>query len=101
MPELDGDGVDLRRELTEAHTKIANLEMALQSARTIGMAMGILIERRRITPDQAFEILRTASQHDHTKLRDVADHVVLTGSVPDYPLVPFEPPGGTAMPAPD
>jgi AmiR/NasT family two-component response regulator len=49
----------------------------------IGQAEGILIERERITPDQAFNVLRQASQNLNLKLRDLAQHVVDTGEVPE------------------
>ena len=48
----------------------------------IGQAQGILMERERITADQAFDILRRASQHLSTKIRDVAQALVDTGESP-------------------
>jgi hypothetical protein len=60
-----------------------NLEAALTSREVIGQAEGILIERERITPDQAFNVLRQASQNLNLKLRDLAQHVVDTGEVPE------------------
>jgi GAF domain-containing protein len=67
--------VDERRE--------ANLHAALATREVIGQAQGILIERERITADQAFDILRRASQHLNLKLRDVAQTLVDTGEKPD------------------
>jgi AmiR/NasT family two-component response regulator len=49
----------------------------------IGQAQGILMERERITADQAFDILRRASQHLNIKLRDIAQQLVDTGERPD------------------
>jgi len=40
------------------------------------MAQGVLIERHKLTPDQAFALLVRVSQHQNTKLRDVADRLV-------------------------
>ena len=62
--------------------KIANLETALITARRIGAAMGVLMNSHKITDAQAFELLVQASQHTHHKLRDIADDVVLTGTLP-------------------
>jgi ANTAR domain/GAF domain len=62
--------------------RIANLEAALISRNLIGQAQGILMERERITADQAFDILRRASQHLNIKLRDVAQRLVETGEGP-------------------
>jgi GAF domain-containing protein len=49
---------------------------ALQSRDVIGQAKGILMERRGITGDEAFEILSTASQKHNLKVRDVAQRLV-------------------------
>jgi GAF domain-containing protein len=59
-----------------------NLVLALASREIIGQAQGILMERERITADQAFDLLRRASQHLNLKLRDVAQTLVDTGLVP-------------------
>ena len=61
--------------------KIANLEIALASARRIGAAIGVIMAGFKVTEEQAFAILRKASQHQNRKLRDVADDVLLTGAV--------------------
>ena len=47
----------------------------------IGQAQGILMERHKITEDQAFALLVKASQHTNTKLRDVADELVHSGEL--------------------
>jgi hypothetical protein len=49
----------------------------------IGEAIGILMERERITAAQAFDILRRASQHLNIKLRQVAQDLIETGVQPD------------------
>ena len=41
------------------------------------------MEREHITADQAFAVLRRASQHLNEKLRNVARTLVETGEVPD------------------
>jgi ANTAR domain-containing protein/GAF domain-containing protein len=60
-----------------------NLEVALESSRVIGMAMGIVMSSRLVTADQAFEALRRASQESNRKLRDVAAEVTETGLLPE------------------
>jgi hypothetical protein len=62
--------------------RTTNLQTALLSREIIGQAQGILMERERITADQAFDLLRRSSQHLNVKLRDVAQELVDTGSVP-------------------
>jgi GAF domain-containing protein len=62
--------------------QLEELQRALLSRDTIGQAKGILMERQRLTPDQAFERLRLASMDRNVKLRDLADEVVRTGEAP-------------------
>lgn len=59
-----------------------NLQVALGSSRTIGTAMGVLVERHRLTPEQAFEVLRSTSQNTNRKLADVASELARTGELP-------------------
>jgi GAF domain-containing protein len=63
--------------------RVADFHAALVSRETIGQAMGILMERERITAEAAFVILRRASQHLHIKLREVARNLIDTGEDPD------------------
>lgn len=56
--------------------------MALQTRDVSGQAKGILMERHRLTADQAFERLRTASQDRNIKLRQIAETVTVTGDLP-------------------
>jgi hypothetical protein len=60
----------------------AHLTQALASREVIGEAKGILMERLRVTPDEAFDILRRSSQHINVKLREVALRLTETGEVP-------------------
>jgi hypothetical protein len=73
-----GAALSLDTELQRVDRLIA----ALATREVIGQAEGILIERERITADQAFHVLRRASQHLNIKLREVAQYVVETGEVP-------------------
>lgn len=59
-----------------------NLTEALRTRALIGQAQGILIERERITAEQAFDVLRRASQHMNIKLHEVAATLVETGETP-------------------
>jgi len=79
-PALNGHGSngsagDIER-LTE---HIAGLEVALLTRDIIGQAKGILMERYRISADEAFDRLRTASQHQNRKVRDLAEELASTG----------------------
>jgi GAF domain-containing protein len=59
-----------------------NLQVALESRAVIDQAKGVLMERYKLTPDQAFQRLAQASMNANRKLRDVADHLVHTGELP-------------------
>jgi hypothetical protein len=63
--------------------RVENLQTALASRETIGEAIGILMERERITANQAFDILRRASQHLSVRLREVAENLIATRVEPD------------------
>jgi transcriptional regulator with GAF, ATPase, and Fis domain len=76
--------------------KIDNLEVALRTSRQIGMAMGILMSTHKVTEEQAFGLLRIASQSTHRKLSDLAAGVVETGTLELPPL-----PGKQAAEQPD
>ncbi len=77
--------LDTAEERASGAAKADNLLDALRTRALIGQAQGILIERERITADQAFEILRRASQHMNLKLREVAATLVETGQTPGAP----------------
>jgi len=62
-----------------------NLQAALESRAVIDQAKGVLVERYKLTPDQAFQMLARASMHANRKLRDVADDLVRTGELPVEP----------------
>jgi hypothetical protein len=66
-----------------------HLQLALGSAREIGIAIGVLMASGKLTRDQAFESLRETSQHANRKLRDVAAYVAETGTLPAFD----DPPG--------
>lgn len=55
------------------------LQGALRSRDVIGMAKGILIERYKVSEDDAFAMLVRTSQEGHVKLRAVADYLVHSG----------------------
>jgi GAF domain-containing protein len=58
-----------------------NLQAALEFRAVIDQAKGILIERYKLTPDAAFQLLARASMTTNRKLRDIADHLVRTGEL--------------------
>ncbi len=61
---------------TAAELETAQLRQALSSRDVIGQAKGILMERRGISSDEAFDALRRASQRLNVKLTRVAQTLV-------------------------
>lgn len=84
-------------DLYAAHGAIALLEAqradqlqrAVASRDVIGQAKGILMERHRITADQAFTLLHGASQRLNLKVSVIAESVAATG---DFPIAEGPPP---------
>ena len=64
--------------------RIEHLERALATNRDIGVAIGILMASHLVTKQQAFDLLRVASQHTHRKLGQIALDVIDTGAL-DFP----------------
>ncbi|OMH23977.1 hypothetical protein BKD30_10195 [Tersicoccus phoenicis] len=64
---------------------VADLQTALGTSRQIGTAVGILMAGRGVSNDEAFALLRQASQDLNRKLRDIAADVTYTGELPDVP----------------
>jgi GAF domain-containing protein len=65
-----------------------NLQLALESRAVIDQAKGVLMERHRLTADQAFQALAQASMRANRKVRDIAEHLVATGEFPITSLGP-------------
>lgn len=58
--------------------EVDGLNTAMETRSLIGQAMGILMERYRISSENAFHFLTRTSQETNTKLRDVAAELVRT-----------------------
>ena len=73
----------------EAQTTVGQLRNALQSNRTTGTAVGMVMTRYELDAQQAFKVLARISQQSNRKLHDIAEDLVRTGElpgVPDWPL---------------
>lgn len=67
----------------EAASELASqLQQALESRAEIDQAKGILMERHKITADEAFERLKLISQRTSVKVRDLARRIVEEGAEP-------------------
>ena len=69
--------------IDHAESTVGHLRQALQTNRTIGTAVGIVMTRYEIDdPERAFKVLVRTSQQHNRKLRDIADELIRTGSLP-------------------
>lgn len=54
---------------------VEQLQGAMTSRDTISLAMGLLMGRQGLTREQAFDVLRRASQRTNVKVRDIAERI--------------------------
>ncbi|WP_131097164.1 ANTAR domain-containing protein [Streptomonospora litoralis] len=73
----DADGEEARLRVT-----VAQLEHALHTRVVTEQAIGVLAERHRLTPREAFELLRSASRSRGRKVADMAREVVASSTNP-------------------
>jgi GAF domain-containing protein len=66
-------------------TRAQNLQRALRTNERIGVAVGILMTLHKCSEAEAMSAMAAASQAQNRKLSDIADQVVLTGSLPPPP----------------
>jgi hypothetical protein len=63
---------------------VTHLHTAIRTNRDIGAAVGILMAQRGINYEAAFQLLRSSSQNDNRKLRDLAAEVVAGHALPAH-----------------
>jgi hypothetical protein len=71
-----GDPGDLAAEAARLRVTVAQLEHALATRVRVEQAIGIVAERRRIAPREAFALLRTVARADGVKVAELATRVV-------------------------
>lgn len=62
--------------IAEREEAVEHLTRGMVSRQVIGQAVGLLMAQRRCTADEAFELLKGASQRSNEKLRDVASRMI-------------------------
>ena len=68
-----------------AQTTVGQLRQALQTNRTTGTAVGIIMMRYDLDAKRAFQVLVRTSQQSNRKLHDIAEELVRTGVLPGLP----------------
>ncbi|MET0701490.1 MAG: GAF and ANTAR domain-containing protein [Mycobacterium sp.] len=71
-------GIGLACHLARQARLLDDREAAMNTRRTIDLALGVLMERTHSDPETAFQSLRTVSQNYNVKLRDAAREVLAT-----------------------
>ncbi|MFI6559543.1 ANTAR domain-containing protein [Streptomyces sp. NPDC050534] len=66
-------------QIHDLESRLGQLEIAVESHAVVDQAMGVLIAVGRLSPDEAWDILRETSMSTNIKLRHVAGLVVAWG----------------------
>ncbi|MEV6992646.1 ANTAR domain-containing protein [Streptomyces sp. NPDC093228] len=66
-------------EIQQLQTKVAQLERAVHAHAVIDQAIGVVVAAERLTPAEAWDLLRETSMCTNTKLRHVAELVITLG----------------------
>ena len=74
-----GEAADLRGPCSDVHDEVEHLRRALASRDVIGQAKGILMERFKVTADEAFGLLVQASQRGNVRVADLSSQLADTG----------------------
>lgn len=79
-----GKALEMAMRVARYQDAAFDMRTAMEARTSIDMAVGIIIGQNRCTQEEAFEILRRASNTRHKKLRDIAQGLVAhaTGSTP-------------------
>jgi response regulator NasT len=75
VPALE-TGLARSRELSRLLQSHDNLSVALREGRATSMAVGVLVERLRISREAAFERLRTLARSQRRRLEEVAESLL-------------------------
>jgi GAF domain-containing protein len=68
--------IALAQRIADARQYAADLQTAMESRSIIDQAIGVIMGRQRCGADEAFNLLRTASQRRNIKLRDVCAELI-------------------------
>ncbi len=75
-------------ELAQLRMSVKQLEHALAARVVVEQAIGVLTERQRSSPRQAFERLRKVARSRGRKVHDLSREIVMSASDPAVPLPP-------------
>ncbi len=84
--------IGLARSLAAQAHELDDRTMAMNTRRTIDLAIGVVMERTQCSADLAYATLKLQSQHTNTPVRDVAQAVISAFGVPGGSPAPFDRP---------
>lgn len=69
------------------------MKAAMQPRSVVDQALGVIMGKRRCSADEAFGVLRSASQNRNMKLRDLCAELTtsISGGPPKEPELAFRP----------
>lgn len=82
-PDVNPAMEQVVQRLGEINEHLTQMAEAVENRDMIGQAKGILMERYRISSNEAFALLVSASNGSNTKLGRVASTLVTSGQLPD------------------
>lgn len=71
---------ELSHQIVDQEVDNTDLQAAMASRSTIDQAIGVIMAQNRCTAQDAFAILRSASNHRNVKMRDLASEMLRTVS---------------------
>ena len=75
-------------EVGQLRMSVKQLEHALAARVVVEQAIGVLTERQRSSPRQAFERLRKVARSRGRKVHDLSREIVMSATDPGVPLPP-------------
>ncbi|MEU9457083.1 ANTAR domain-containing protein [Streptomyces sp. NPDC048277] len=68
---------DLLGRIGELEQEVGQMKEAVASHAVVDHAIGVIIALGGLHPDQGFEVLRDVSRHTDTRLREIAEEIML------------------------
>lgn len=64
------------REMQRLRDQVDTLQETLESRKVVERAKGILMQRRQLSEDEAYELMRQRARERHCKVKDIAQAIV-------------------------
>ena len=84
-------GIGLARHLAAQAQTLDDRAAAMNTRRSIDLALGIMMERNDTSVDDAFDLLRRYSQRYNIKVHEVARRIIGDRADPNQASAPFQP----------